>query len=104
VMVPMRAARMGRRAAVARARALLDQVDLAGRAHHRPGQLSGGQQQRVALARALALDPPLLLADEPTAHLDNLQVEEILALLRQLARGERVVVVATHVQSLRSLA
>jgi len=104
VMVPMRAARMSRRAAVARARALLDQVDLAGRAHHRPGQLSGGQQQRVALARALALDPPLLLADEPTAHLDNLQVEEILALLRQLARGERVVVVATHDQRLLSLA
>jgi putative ABC transport system ATP-binding protein len=104
VMVPMRAARMRRRDARARATTLLEQVDLADRAHHRPGQLSGGQQQRVALARALALDPPLLLADEPTAHLDFVQVEGILGLLRQLASGERVVVVATHDQRLLPLA
>jgi putative ABC transport system ATP-binding protein len=66
------------------------------RTRHKPGDLSGGQQQRVAIARALAHDPPLLLADEPTAHLDYLQVEGVLSLLRSLATAGRVVVVATH--------
>ncbi|HXO11183.1 MAG TPA: cyclic nucleotide-binding domain-containing protein, partial [Mycobacterium sp.] len=57
-----------------------------------------------AVARAIALDPPLILADEPTAHLDYLQVEEILKLIRELAAGERIVVVATHDSRLLPLA
>jgi putative ABC transport system ATP-binding protein len=58
--------------------------------------MSGGQQQRVAIARALALDPPIILADEPTAHLDYIQVEGILHLIGELAAEGRVVAIATH--------
>jgi len=96
VMVPLWAAGRSRRAARERAEELLTRVGLQDRMRHRPGDLSGGQQQRVAVARAIALDPPLILADEPTAHLDFIQVEEVLRLIRELATGERVVVVATH--------
>jgi putative ABC transport system ATP-binding protein len=96
VMVPMDAAGVSRREARQRAEELLIRVGLQDRMRHRPGDLSGGQQQRVAVARAIALDPPLILADEPTAHLDFIQVEEVLRLIRELASGDRLVVVATH--------
>jgi len=96
VMVPMDAAGVNRREARQRAEQLLARVGLQDRMRHRPGDLSGGQQQRVAVARAIALDPPLILADEPTAHLDFIQVEEVLRLIRELASGDRLVVVATH--------
>ena len=96
VMAPLLAARVRTRQAAARAADLLAQVGLADRLHHKPGALSGGQQQRVAIARALVGDPPLLLADEPTAHLDQVQVDGIVDLLRDLATPERVMVVATH--------
>lgn len=96
VMVPLCAAKVGRQEARDRAADLLERVGLGHRLEHRPGDMSGGQQQRVAVARAIALDPPLLIADEPTAHLDYIQVEGVLRLIRELADGPRVVVVATH--------
>lgn len=96
VMVPLRSAGMSRHAAREKAEQLLTRVGLQDRMTHRPSDLSGGQQQRVAVARAIALDPPLIVADEPTAHLDFIQVEEVLRLIRELASGDRMVVVATH--------
>ena len=104
VMVPLRLSGVSRREARERAATLLAQVGLGERATHRPGQMSGGQQQRAAIARALVQDPPLVLADEPTAHLDYIQVEGILRLLRDLACPGRMVVVATHDERITQLA
>jgi putative ABC transport system ATP-binding protein len=104
VMVPLRTAKVARAQRRERADELLDLVGLADRAHHKPGDLSGGQQQRVAIARALALDPSLVLADEPTAHLDFVQVEEVLKLIRTLASSGRTVVVSTHDERMVPLA
>jgi putative ABC transport system ATP-binding protein len=96
VMAPMRLAKVPRRKAAVRADELLAEVGLTDRAGHRPGKMSGGQQQRVAIARALVHDPPLVLADEPTAHLDHIQVEGVLVLIRKLAAPGRLVLVSTH--------
>jgi putative ABC transport system ATP-binding protein len=96
VMAPMVAAGQSSKDARTRAIELLEEVGLGERLHHHPGDMSGGQQQRVAIARALGLNPPLILADEPTAHLDYIQVETVLRIVRSLACPGRVVVVATH--------
>jgi putative ABC transport system ATP-binding protein len=95
VAVPMEIA--GVRDVRVRAEALLDEVGLAGRAHHYPSQLSGGEQQRVALARAFANAPAIILADEPTGNLDSTTGRHILGLLRDAhrARGTTIVLV-TH--------
>jgi putative ABC transport system ATP-binding protein len=103
VAVPMWNDGQGRKAK-RRAEQLLTELGLGERLHHRPAMLSGGQQQRVAIARALALDPPLLLADEPTAHLDAAHVEQVCGVLRKAAAPGRVVVVATHDERLLPIA
>jgi putative ABC transport system ATP-binding protein len=96
VVAPLALAAVGRSESRRRATELLTLVGLDDRLHHRPGTMSGGQQQRVAIARALVHDPRLVLADEPTAHLDHIQVEGVLRLIRDLAQPGRIVVVATH--------
>jgi putative ABC transport system ATP-binding protein len=104
VMAPLRLAGISRRSASARAEALLAAVDLSHRLDHAPSKMSGGQQQRVAIARALVHNPPVLLADEPTAHLDYVQVEGIARLLRSLAAPGRAVLISTHDDRLLPLA
>src|SRR5919106_2850871 len=82
---------------VARARALLERVGLAGRGDSYPERLSGGEQQRVAIARALIHDPDIILADEPTGNLDADTAADVLALLDALAReAGRTVLMTTH--------
>ncbi|MDT0543050.1 MULTISPECIES: amino acid ABC transporter ATP-binding protein [Streptomyces] len=79
-----------------RARELLDRVGLVTQAEKYPAQLSGGQQQRVAIARALAMDPKAMLFDEPTSALDPEMINEVLEVMRQLARDGMTMVVVTH--------
>ncbi|MFI2203137.1 amino acid ABC transporter ATP-binding protein [Streptomyces sp. NPDC020192] len=79
-----------------RSRDLLDRVGLLTHAGKYPAQLSGGQQQRVAIARALAMEPKAMLFDEPTSALDPEMINEVLEVMRQLARDGMTMVVVTH--------
>jgi macrolide transport system ATP-binding/permease protein len=96
VEIPAAYAGRSRHERHARAVELLGRLGLGERASHRPSQLSGGQQQRVAIARALMNDAPVILADEPTGALDSQSGADVLALLSQLHREGRTVILITH--------
>jgi lipoprotein-releasing system ATP-binding protein len=101
VMMPLRIAGIDVRQARSRAEELLARVGLSGRMSHRPGELSGGEQQRTAVARALAIDPAVLLADEPSGNLDHANSERLHDLFSQLASDLEIsMVVVTHNRSL----
>ena len=97
VMLPLLFAGNKDHQAEVRAKEVLEEVGLGHRLDHRPDEVSGGQQQRIAIARALAMEPSIILADEPTGNLDLHTGEEIINILRQLCDSRGVTVItATH--------
>ncbi len=96
VMLPLRYHK-GVKDGKGRAMALLDEVGLKDRMHHRPDQMSGGEQQRVAIARALINQPAIVLGDEPTGEVDSETSQQLVALMRQLNREQGVTfILVTH--------
>ena len=104
VMFPMELAGTPREKSEERAKSLLAKVGLEERADHLPFQLSAGEQQRVAIARALANDPPIIIADEPTANLDKKNAQFIAKMFEELRTEGKTVIVATHDENLISQA
>jgi len=105
VMVPMWINGMPRNLREARAKELLVDLGLADRLKNRPNQLSGGQQQRVAIARALAMDPSIIVADEPTGNLDTKSGDHIMEILEKLHKVEkRTVIMVTHDRKIGKMA
>jgi putative ABC transport system ATP-binding protein len=96
VEMPLFYAGVPRRERHERAKSSLERVGMGHRLTHRPSQLSGGEQQRSAIARALVLDPPLLLADEPTGNLDSGNGTSVLELLDAIHAEGRTILMVTH--------
>jgi putative ABC transport system ATP-binding protein len=96
VEMPLLFGRMSKRRRRERVRDVLERVGLADRMEHKPTELSGGQMQRVAVARALAMEPTILLADEPTGNLDTSAGGDIMSLFQDLHTQGRTILVITH--------
>ncbi len=96
VALPLMYAGVSRGERFDRAEAMLKQVGLGDRMHHRPDELSGGQQQRVAIARALVSQPSILLADEPTGNLDSTSGAEVMDLFDELHEQGMSIIIVTH--------
>jgi len=96
VILPMIYAGIPKKEREERAKTYLTMVGLGHRLHHMSNQLSGGQQQRVAIARALAMDPAILLADEPTGNIASQQAEEIMSIFQDINEKGHTIVMITH--------
>jgi general L-amino acid transport system ATP-binding protein len=96
MLAPMRILKLPKNIAQNKASALLGRVGLGDQIDKYPAQLSGGQQQRVAIARALAMDPKILLFDEPTSALDPEMVNEVLLVMKELAKSGMTMIIVTH--------
>ncbi len=104
VMMPLVFSKMKPKERKARATECLELVGLGDRLKHRPSQLSGGQRQRVAIARALAVNPKIVIADEPTGNLDSAKGVEIMALLNELNQKGITLLIITHDESVAAQA
>jgi len=96
IMLPLYPTGLGLRAIRTRAEEVMDRLELSKRSHFRARELSGGEQQRVAIARALVNDPEIILADEPTAHLDTKLSLDLIEILKGLHDTGRTIIIATH--------
>jgi putative ABC transport system ATP-binding protein len=100
VEMPLLFGGLSRRRRRERVETMLERVGLADRMHHKPTELSGGQMQRVAVARALAMEPDIVLADEPTGNLDTRSGGDVMTLFEELAGQGRTMMMVTHDQAL----
>ncbi len=104
IALPLRLDEWGEEEIKERVSFLLDALSLTGRANHFPNQLSGGQMQRVAIGRALALNPSIILADEPTGNLDSKHGEDVLKLFKRMHENGQTIVMITHDKKVASIA
>lgn len=96
VSLPLYYADIGPEERDRRAHAMLDQVGLEKRAHHKPSEMSGGERQRIAIARALINDPSIMLADEPTGNLDSKTSVDIMRIFQDINKKGATIIVVTH--------